>query len=86
MSKSRIEFKASLPPIRSAIIGITDNIYGQENGARIKLDIPANEIVQIMELQSLTGKRLEVTIEYGDERIIAQMKRTKRTKNRQKGR
>ena len=56
--KIKIEFIASLPPIQSAI-----NIDGQGDGARIKLDIPASEMKQVIELQKLTGKIFKVTIE-----------------------
>ena len=58
MNKVRIEFIASLPPIQSAI-----NIDGQGDGARIKLDIPASEMNQVIELQKLTGKVFKVIIE-----------------------
>jgi len=58
MEKIKIEFIASLPPIQSAI-----NIDGQGDGARIKLDIPANEMEQVMKLQKLTGKAFKVIIE-----------------------
>ena len=58
MDKVKIEFIASLPPIQSAI-----NIDGQGDGARIKLDIPASEMKQVIELQKLTGKIFKVTIE-----------------------
>jgi len=54
----KIEFIASLPPIQSAI-----NIDGQGDGARIKLDIPASEIMQVIELQKLTGQCFKVIIE-----------------------
>ena len=54
----KIEFIASLPPIQSAI-----NIDGQGDGARIKLDIPASEMTQVIELQKLTGKSFKVIIE-----------------------
>jgi hypothetical protein len=58
MEKIKIEFIASLPPIQSAI-----NIDGQGDGARIKLDIPASEMEQVIKLQKLTGKAFKVTIE-----------------------
>ena len=58
MGKVKIEFIASLPPIQSAI-----NIDGQGDGARIKLDIPASEMKQVIELQKLKGKIFKVTIE-----------------------
>jgi hypothetical protein len=58
MEKIKIEFMASLPPIQSAI-----NIDGQGDGARIKLDIPASEMEQVIELQKLTRKSFKVIIE-----------------------
>ena len=58
MGKIKIEFIASLPPIQSAI-----NIDGQGDGARIKLDIPASEMEQVMKLQKLTRKSFKVIIE-----------------------
>ena len=54
----KITFIASLPPIQSAI-----NIDGQGNGARIKLDIPASELVRVIELQGYIGMSFKVTIE-----------------------
>ena len=56
--KVKIEFIASLPPIQSAI-----NIDGQGDGARIKLDIPASEMISIIKLQAMTGRVFKVTIE-----------------------
>lgn len=58
MEKIKIEFMASLPPIQSAI-----NIDGQGDGARIKLDIPASEMEQVIKLQKLTRKSFKVIIE-----------------------
>lgn len=58
MEKIKVEFVASLPPIQSAI-----NIDGQGDGARIKLDIPASEMEQVIKLQKLTGKPFRVMIE-----------------------
>ena len=58
MNKQKIEFIASLPPIQSAI-----NIDGTGNGARIKLDIPASEMLQIVQIQLMVGKAFKVTIE-----------------------
>lgn len=57
----KIEFTASLPPIQSAI-----NIDGQGNGARIKLDIPASELVRVIELQGYIGMPFKITIEPGE--------------------
>ncbi|GAJ18857.1 unnamed protein product, partial [marine sediment metagenome] len=36
------------------------NIDGQGDGARIKLDIPASEMEQVIKLQKLTGKAFKV--------------------------
>ena len=58
MSKNKIEFIASLPPIQSAI-----NIDGQGNGARIKLDIPASELAHVIALQKYIGESFKVVIE-----------------------
>ena len=51
MEKIKIEFMASLPPIQSAI-----NIDGQGDGARIKLDIPASEMEQVIEFAKINTK------------------------------
>ena len=64
MEKLKIGFMASLPPIQSAI-----NIDGQGNGARIKLDIPASEITEVLKLQKLAGKCFKVIIEYVEQKI-----------------
>ena len=58
MEINKIEFIASLPPIQSAI-----NIDGQGNGARIKLDIPASEMLQVVQLQTFVGRIFKITIE-----------------------
>lgn len=54
----KIEFTASLPNILSAI-----SIDGMGDGARIKLDISASEMLQVMQLQTMTGKAFKVTVE-----------------------
>jgi hypothetical protein len=53
-----IEFIASLPPIQSAI-----SLSGDENGARVKLDIPEQYRLQVMQLSALGGVAFKVTIE-----------------------
>ena len=58
MEINKIQFVASLPPIQSAI-----NIDGTGNGARIKLDIPASEMLQVIQLQTMIGSAFKVTIE-----------------------
>ena len=52
-----IRFKASLPPIQSAI-----SLDGNGDGARIKIDVPRSEINAILLLQSLSGEVFEVTV------------------------
>ena len=55
---NKIEFIASLPPIMSAI-----SVDGIGNGARIKLDIPASEMLQVVQLQTFVGRVFKITIE-----------------------
>ncbi len=55
---NKFSFVASLPPIQSAI-----SVSGQRDGARIKLDIPQSELAAIINLQLLSGKAFNVTIE-----------------------
>lgn len=53
-----ITFRASLPPIQSAI-----TLDGMGDGARIKLDIPRSDVGAALLLQHHgAGKELEVTI------------------------
>jgi len=52
-----IKFTASLPPIQSAI-----NLDGNGDGARIKLDIPRSDILEVLKLQALAGESFTVTI------------------------
>jgi len=52
----KIEFKASLPPIQSAIQ--LDGLAG----ARVKLDIPESEMISILKLSVLKGKVFKVVI------------------------
>jgi len=59
----KIEFIASLPPITSAIL-----ISGNNDGARIKLDIPASELYAVIQLQLLSGKAFKVIVEPIDEK------------------
>jgi hypothetical protein len=54
----KIKFKASLPPIGSAIA-----LSGIGEGARIKLDIPASDIGAVLKLGKLAGSTFVVTIE-----------------------
>jgi hypothetical protein len=57
-SVTKIKFTASLPPITSAI-----SISGIGEGARVKLDLPASEMMAVLKLQLLAGKTFTVTIE-----------------------
>ena len=54
----KIKFKASLPPIGSAI-----TLSGIGEGARIKLDIPPSDINAVIKLQKIAGLTFLVTIE-----------------------
>lgn len=56
---SSITFRASLPPIQSAI-----SLDGNGDGARIKLDVPACDVGAILLLQhDYAGKVFVVTVE-----------------------
>ena len=66
MNIEKIEFIASLPPITSAIL-----VSGNNEGARIKFDIPASELYSIIQLQVLAGQSFKVTIEpTGEKQVI----------------
>jgi len=54
----KIIFTASLPDILSAI-----NIAGQDGNSRIKLDIPASDVVAVVQLIEMKGQSFKVTIE-----------------------
>lgn len=58
MQNQKIIFTASLPDILSAI-----NIAGVDGNIRIKLDIPASDMLQVVQLQAMVGKAFKVTIE-----------------------
>jgi len=62
MANKKIEFTASLPDILSAI-----NIAGVDGNIRIKLDIPASDMLQVVQLQTMVGKAFKVVIEELDE-------------------
>jgi len=54
-----ITFRASLPPIQSAI-----SLDGNGDGARIKLDVPACDVGAILLLQhDYAGRPFKVTVE-----------------------
>jgi len=54
----KLSFIASLPPIQSAI-----NLDGRGDGARIKLDVPRSDVMEIMKLQRLAEMTLRVMVE-----------------------
>jgi hypothetical protein len=56
-----IKFKASLPPIQSAI-----SLDGNGDGARIKLDVSRTYVNEVILLQRLAGKVLEITVKEFD--------------------
>lgn len=58
MDKLKIIFTASFPPIMSAI-----TVDGVNGNARIKLDIPASDMLQVVQLQTMVGKAFKVVIE-----------------------
>ena len=58
MQNQKIIFTASLPDILSAI-----NIAGVDGNIRIKLDIPASDMLQVVQLQAMVGKAFKVTVE-----------------------
>jgi hypothetical protein len=53
-----ITFKASMPPIQSAV-----KISGNGDGMRIQLDIPETEMGNAVQLLAMREKVLKVTIE-----------------------
>jgi len=57
-NQDKITFTASLPPITSAI-----SISGIGEGARVKLDLPASEMMAVLKLQMLAGKTFKMTVE-----------------------
>lgn len=58
MEQNKIMFTASFPALQSAI-----TIDGTGQGARIKLDIPASDMLQVVQLQTMVGKAFKVTVE-----------------------
>lgn len=57
---TQAEFYASIPDIQSAI-----NIGGDQ-AARIKLDVPATEIAELVKLVAMGGKLLRVRVQVAD--------------------
>lgn len=54
----KIKFTASLPDILSAI-----SIAGVDGNSRIKIDVPASDTDEVLELLALRGTVFRVTIE-----------------------
>lgn len=57
-----ITFRASFPPIQSAI-----RRSGNNDGLRIQLDIPETDVPQAVMLLAMVQERLRVTIEIDDD-------------------
>lgn len=60
MSDEPITFLASIAPLQSAIT------IAHDGGARIKLDIPEDEMPAIVRLLSMRGMVLKITVEAAD--------------------
>ncbi len=56
-----LTFLASIAPLQSAITIASDG------GARVKIDIPEDEMPAIVRLMLYRGKRLKVTLEIDDD-------------------
>lgn len=61
VSEERLTFLASIAPLDSAIQ------VSSHGGARVKLDIPEDELPAIVRLMLYRGKRLRVTLEVDDD-------------------
>lgn len=57
MSEDAIVFRGSIAPLQSAITVASDG------GARVKIDIPENELPAIVRLLLMRGKVLRITVE-----------------------
>lgn len=55
---NKATFRASFPAIQSAI-----KIYGNEEGARIQLEIPESDMHEAVKLLTMRGMGLTVTVE-----------------------
>ena len=53
-----IKFKATLPPIKSAIL-----LDGNGDGGQVKLEVPRMYRMALIELSMLSGKVLNITVE-----------------------
>ena len=67
-----IQFRASFPPIQSAIV-----ISGDGSGVRIKLDIPEVDLLPFLHTLAMRQQAFKVTIEPLKEDNSAQNKRAK---------
>ena len=61
MSEKPLTFLASIAPLQSAIT------IGSDGGARIKIDIPEDEMPAIMRLTMMRGRVLRITVEPEDD-------------------
>lgn len=61
MTDEAIVFRGSIAPLQSAITVASDG------GARVKLDIPEDEMPAIVRLLMMRGRVLRITIESDDE-------------------
>jgi len=61
MSDEPLTFLASIAPLQSAITIASDG------GARVKIDIPEDEMPAIMRLTMMRGRVLKITIEPDDD-------------------
>lgn len=61
MDDRKLTFLASIAPLQSAITIASDG------GARVKIDIPDDEMPAIMRLTLLRGRTLKITIEPADD-------------------
>lgn len=62
METRQVTFRAVLPNVQSAI-----SISGNGDGARVKLDIPQEDLAQAITLALFQGQLLKVTIESVEE-------------------
>jgi hypothetical protein len=61
VNRQRIEFRASLPPIKSAIL-----LDGQGDGGQVKLEVPRSDVEALLHLQGMAGRLLLVTVEVAE--------------------
>ena len=58
-----IKFKATLPPIKSAIL-----LDGMGDGGQIKLEVTRSDAQALLQLQALAGKVLIITVKEYEEK------------------